>query len=494
LSAPRPRPAQAVAAGAFAHLRVASWYSLRYGTATPAALVTRAAALGMSALALTDRDGLYGAFKHAVACDAEGLAPILGADLALAAGGRITVLAAGGAWASLCRLVSAAHAHGGRGNPAVTPDLVAAHPAGLIVLLGPGSDVGRAVAAGPPTQARAALEGWRDRCEAVIEIVDHRAPGDTRLARRMLRLAREAGLTAVLSNAVRYLDPADSPLAQVLDAARQRAPLGSPRLALDQRPAAPNGQAHLASGAQMAVTAARVTGGAGHDADRLLADTAALARRCYLDPRRDLGIGARHLPETTRPGTTLPVPTLPVPSLPIASLPGAGDPLARLRHACEQALPGYRGSRHAARERLEHELAIIARTHLASYFLTVADVARRIRQRGIRCAIRGSGAGCLVNHLTGISAVDPLEHGLIMERFLSEGRATMPDIDLDVESARRIEAYRVILDAYGEQRYACVCMIATYRARSAIRDVGARTAPRTCRSASSTRTTRRPPG
>ena len=480
MSAPRQRPGREAAAGAFAHLHVASSYSLRYGTANPAALVTRAAALGMSALALTDRDGLYGAFKHAVACDAAGVAPILGADLALAAGGRITVLAGRGAWASLCRLVSAAHAHGGRGNPAVTPDLVAAHSAGLIVLLGPDSDVGRAVAGGRPGQARAALDGWRDRCEAVIEIVDHRAPGDTRRAGRMLGLAREAGLTAVLSNAVRYLDPADSPLAQVLDAARQRAPLGSPRLAPEgQRPATANGQAHLASSAQMAVTAARVTGGAGHDADRLLADTAALARRCYLDPRRDLGIGARHLPEPGLPGTSLPGTSLPATSLsattsrPDPGLPGAGDPLARLRHACEQALPGYRGSRHAARERLEHELAIIARTHLASYFLTVADVARRIRQRGIRCAIRGSGAGCLVNHLTGISAVDPLEHGLIMERFLSEGRATMPDIDLDVESARRIEAYRVILEAYGEQRCACVCMIATYRARSAIRDVGA---------------------
>jgi len=242
LSAPHPRPGLA-AAGAFAHLHVASSYSLRYGTATPAALVTRAAALGMPALALTDRDGLYGAFKHAVACDAAGLAPILGADLALAVGGRITVLAASGAWASLCRLVSVAHAHGGRENPAVTPDLVAAHAAGLIVLLGPDSDVGRAVAAGRPWTARDALDDWRGRCEAVIEIVDHRAPGDTRQAGRMLRLAREAGLTAVLSNAVRYLDPADSPLAQVLDAARERAPLGSPRLVLAQRPTTQNGTA-----------------------------------------------------------------------------------------------------------------------------------------------------------------------------------------------------------------------------------------------------------
>ena len=139
----------------------------------------------------------------------------------------------------------------------------------------------------------------------------------------------------------------------------------------------------------MAVTAARVTGGPGPEADRLLADTTALARRCYLDPRRDLGIGARHLPEpslqeTSLPGTSLqgtslacrepacrepacrePASRPPADREP-ASRPPAdrepasqppGDPQARLRHACEQALPGYRGSRHAARERLEHELA-----------------------------------------------------------------------------------------------------------------------------------------
>ncbi len=110
---------------------------------------------------------------------------------------------------------------------------------------------------------------------------------------------------------------------------------------------------------------------------------------------------------------------------------------------------------------------------MASYFLTVADVADRVRDRGIRCAIRGSGAGSFVNHLLGISAIDPLEHGLLMERFLSPVRKTLPDIDLDVESARRLEAYQIIFDAYGEERTACVCMMETYRARSAIRDVAA---------------------
>ena len=110
---------------------------------------------------------------------------------------------------------------------------------------------------------------------------------------------------------------------------------------------------------------------------------------------------------------------------------------------------------------------------MAAYFLTVADVAMRIRQAGIRCAIRGSGAGSFINHLLGISAIDPLEHDLLMERFLSPIRNTLPDIDLDVESARRLDAYRIIFDRYGRERIACVCMMETYRARSAIRDVAA---------------------
>ena len=105
----------------FAHLHVASSYSLRYGTATPAALAARAADLGLPALALTDRDGLYGAFKHVQACAAAGIKPLLGADLALSdgAGQRVTLLATGRpGWASLCRLVSAAHARSAEGSRA----------------------------------------------------------------------------------------------------------------------------------------------------------------------------------------------------------------------------------------------------------------------------------------------------------------------------------------------------------------------------------------
>ncbi len=475
----------------FAHLHVASSYSLRYGTATPAALAARAADLGLSALALTDRDGLYGAFKHVQACADAGIRPLLGADLGVRGGvsggqgatSRVTLLATGRqGWASLCRLVSAAHAsakteagagpEAGAGAktgdaPAVTRELIAEHAAGLVMLLGPASDVGQAVAARRQDLARRALDRWRRHVDTVIEIVDHLDHKSTFRAARMAELARDTRTPAVLTNAVRYLDPVDSLTAQVLDAARHLVPLGSPRLVTH------NGRAYLASQEDMTAIAKRVaaamTGpGTASAATLLLGETDELARRCVLDPVRDLGVGSRHLPETK--GT-------------------AYDQFKELKDRCERAiLQGrYRTASAAsrprgvsrrkaaenARERLDHELDIIAQTGMASYFLTVADVATRIRQAGIRCAIRGSGAGSFVNHLLGISAIDPLEHDLLMERFLSPIRNTLPDIDLDVESARRLDAYRIIFGRYGQERVACVCMMETYRARSAIRDVAA---------------------
>ncbi len=466
----------------FAHLHVASSYSLRYGTASPAKLAARAAELGMPALALTDRDGLYGAFKHVKACADAGIKPLLGADLALHGGGarpvtgRVTLLAASRqGWASLCRLVSAAHAASGAaaagpgddraGAPAVTQDLIAGHAAGLVVLLGPDSDVGRAVAARRRDEAGRALARWRQHAEVAVEIVDHLEPHAAFRAARLAELAAGAGVPAVLTNAVRYLDPVDSLAAQILDAARRLVPLGSPRLVPH------NGRAYLADPADMAVAAERVAAAmsvprARSTALGLLRATADLAARCALDPGGDLGIGDRHLPETQG---------------------SAAEQQQELRARCEDAIlrGRYRSAGHrprgtsrrlaakTARERLDHELNIIAHTRMASYFLTVADVADRIRERGIRCAVRGSGAGSFVNHLLGISAIDPIEHDLLMERFLSPVRATMPDIDLDVESARRLEAYRIIIDAYGAARTACVCMMETYRARSAIRDVAA---------------------
>src|SRR5437763_7615647 len=123
--------------------------------------------------------------------------------------------------------------------------------------------------------------------------------------------------------------------------------------------------------------------------------------------------------------------------------------------------------------RLDDELDTIHRLGFASYFLTVEEVCTLIKDRGVRVAARGSGAGSLVNHLLGISGVDPLRYDLLMERFLTPLRIALPDIDLDVESARRTEVYEAILQRFGAERVACVSMMDTYRVRHAIRDVGA---------------------
>jgi error-prone DNA polymerase len=180
----------------FPHLHVASGYSLRHGACLPEVLVTRAADHGMDVLALTDRDGTYGAVKFAVACSRAGIRPVLGVDLALhpeerpgttgspqrrtpVRGGavvdlglpRVTVLARGRrGWAALCRLISAAHLSGERGRPVATRELVARYAAeaagdgdgaGLVVLLGPGSELGVLTGRRRPDQAREYLARWR---------------------------------------------------------------------------------------------------------------------------------------------------------------------------------------------------------------------------------------------------------------------------------------------------------------------------------------------
>ncbi len=123
-------------------------------------------------------------------------------------------------------------------------------------------------------------------------------------------------------------------------------------------------------------------------------------------------------------------------------------------------------------DRLDHELAMIHRQGFAAYFLTVADIVADIKAMGIRCACRGSAAGSLVCYLTGISDVDAVRHDLAFERFMNPMRDEPPDIDIDVESARREDVYDMVLSRHGDDRAACVAMIDTYRARSAVREVG----------------------
>ncbi|MFI8767317.1 DNA polymerase III subunit alpha [Streptomyces sp. NPDC053792] len=469
----------------FTHLHTASGYSLRYGASHPERLAARAAERGMDALALTDRDTLSGTIRFAKACEKEGVRPLFGVDLAYEIheapadqgsadrGSTRRVPVRGGAfvdesapralflarsrtgWAALCAMVTAAHAQGGE-HPLLPGDALGGD--GVSVLLGPASDVGRALAAGRPDRAARLLAPWRERYgdALCLEAVHHgragTGPGSLRLAARTVGFAAEQGVRPVLGNAVRYADPGQGPVADVLDSARRLVPV-DPRKELD------SGEAWLKGAGDMLAAAERIVEAAGFRRDaahRLLDRTGEVAAACLVDPQDDLGIGSAHFPE--------------------AYLVGAEHRTAQRvlasRAAAGMVLKGYEGRRDYW-DRMHRELDVIAHHGFATYFLTVAQVVDDVRSMGIRVAARGSGAGSLVNHLLGIAHADPVEHGLLMERFLSKRRTALPDIDIDVESARRLEVYRAIIDRFGTERVATVSMPETYRVRHAVRDVGA---------------------
>ncbi len=470
----------------FVHLRVASGYSLQYGASHPSALVARAADLGFDALGLTDRDGLYGAIRFAKSCLATGIAPVIGVDLAVPVpvlggsrgsartpvrGGalrdarhpRVVVTARSKAgWAALCRLVSAVHLHGERGTPVATIEQITAAAASgdLVVQLGADSTLGIAAASGQVDDAVAELDRWRRLLPpgalviaATCHDVPGTGPGSELQAARMLALADDHGLPAVLTNAVRMAERKQAMTTDVLDAARRLVPLDLRNV--DRR----NAEGYLKGTDAMREVAERVSARAGRpSADQLLGQTRDLGLECALDPRADIGLGEIHLPEL--------------------EVLGVGDSqveaIRALRQRCEAGMGDrYPGADASIEQRLTEELAVIEHLGFASYFLTVADVVGLIRGLNIRCAARGSGAGSLVNYLLGVSGVDPIRYNLILERFLSPLRQALPDIDLDVESARRTEVYDAILNTFGGERVACVAMLDTYRVRHAVRDVGA---------------------
>ncbi|MBP3036076.1 DNA polymerase III subunit alpha [Arthrobacter sp. zg-ZUI100] len=484
----------------FTHLHTATAFSAHYGVSWPQDLAAAAAADGADALACTDRDGLYGTVKHLRACMDAGIDPIVGVDLAVlgdpdghgstAVTGRVVVLAhgrrGGAGYRALCRLISDAHAgtvaSGARKNSkpvGVTLEQLAARAAGngddggapdpagrdspvLTVLVGPWSDVGQAMRSRSYAVARTLFARWQallPREALAIEVVTHlSAPGkNLSLAHavRMFRLADEMQLPAVLTNAVRYVDADGAATADVLDAARALTSMA--RLPDLQ----PSGQGWLKTAKAMGELAREISAGAGYGAAgaaRLLRDTEALADTCRMDPVAEMGWKQPVVPEASVIGIT-------------------ADPMTELVARCEAGIGRRFATQDAAgearmRNRLAHELGIIERLGFASYFLTVAEVSAMITGMGVRAAARGSGASSLVNYLLGISHVNPLAHDLIFERFLSQDRSTLPDIDIDVESAQRHNVYHRIFERFGAERVTLMSMQNGYRARGAVRDAG----------------------
>ncbi len=438
--------------GGFVHLDVRSFFSLKEGAFSPEALARRAAELRMPAVALADRDGVYGTARFVDACQREGVRPILGASLTVREPGTLPLPRSGrrpadasvvllarntAGYANLCRLVTDAHMTGERGDPSLTPEQICAHAEGLVALLGPSSPPGALALAGRIDAGRRAAMPYREAFgERAFVAVQHRLEQDSgREIRALLRLSERAELQAVATNPVRYLVPEDAFLADALECMRELVPIN--RSNVSRR----NAEGWLKPATEMRALF--------HERPDLVTATLQIAESCAFD------IGLR---------------TVRFPDFPTPRGRNASSVLA------ERSWRGLerRGMRPTARvkDRLHHELAMIHRLGYSAYFLTVADIVADVRAMGIRCACRGSAAGSLVCYLVGISDVDAVRHDLAFERFLNPMRDELPDIDVDVESARREDVYDMVLSRYGDDRCACVAMVDTYRARAAVREVG----------------------
>ena len=276
----------------FAHLNTVSGFSLQYGTSKVEELVLQAKKLGFTHLALADHDTLAGAIAFVTACQKAQIQPILGVNFKVNQS-RLVLLAKNSlGFASLCRLVSLPNLT----NEHIYKEILENN---LVVLLGPHSNFGQAVKAKQFNIAQEILQYWLSLTKEniVIELVTHQASKNafsTSNAANMLKIAKANRVKAVLSNAVRYLAPADAKVADVLDAIRIKQKINFNRVERN------NSQGYLKSPFEMANLAQEVASAAGESdiASLIIKFTETVAESCALDPVKDLGFGSISLPET----------------------------------------------------------------------------------------------------------------------------------------------------------------------------------------------------
>ena len=434
----------------YTELHCHTYYSLLDGASSPEALLDCAAALGMSALAITDHDGLYGAVEFWRAARDRGIRPVIGAEVTLAHGSHLTLLAeTQSGYANLSRLISTGQLAGAKGAPVLTIEDVARHAGGLLCLSGcRGGAVAQAILAGDGARAVRAAGKLADifgRERFWIELQRHWLPDDDRLLAGLVAVAETVGAAVVATNNVHYATADGHRLHDVLTATRYNVPLGE--LGTRQRP---NSEFFLKDAAQMAALFA--------ERPDALAATQSIAERCDVL----LDFSRRRLPA--------------FPPRSVSFLHGippgetAFSYLYALSHAGLYATLRGQPVTPPMVKQLAHELAVIEAVGLSDYFLIVWDIVREARTRGIRCQGRGSAANSLVAYLLGITPVDPLQHNLLFERFLSDRTDTTPDIDLDFERERRDEVIAYVYERYGQEHTALVCNVVTYQPRLAVRD------------------------
>lgn len=414
----------------YVELRCRSAFSFLEGASNPEDLAERAAELGYDCLALADRDGLYGAPRFHQAARAAGLRAIVGADVTLAGGGRLLLLAESQTgYRHLSRLVTAGRCTSPRGSPAVPWSALEEHAGGLIGLLRGDASLDDALL----SRARALFEGrlW-------VDVSRHFEREAEVAARRAVSISEAARIPVVATNDVRCARPADRPLLDALTCIRHRTSLDRAGRAL-----LPNAERCLRAPREMA---ARFS-----DHPAWLRATREIADRCAFT-LHDLGYR--------------------FPSFPVPAAESQTSWLRRETFAGAALRYGMPLARRV-RSQLDHELGVIEKLGLAGYFLIVHDVVCFAQREGILVQGRGSAANSAVCYALGITAVDPVGMELLFERFLSEERGEWPDIDLDLPSGEKRErVIQYVLTRYGPHGAAMTANVITYRTRLAVREMG----------------------
>ena len=428
----------------FVELHAQSAFTFLEAAEQPETLAAEAARLGMPAVALVDRDGVYGAARFHRAAENAGVRAIIGSELTLADGARLPVLVEDrDGYRHLCRLITRLKLGAPKGAGRLTLDDLEPYAGGLVCLTGGRhGPLAGAVARGDRAAARRLLDrlaGIFGRGNCFVEVQRHLDRAQERDLDRLVALAGDARLPLIAANQPLYACPGARAVTDVFTCIREKTDLDHAGRRLTA-----NGERDLKGGLEMAQRF--------RDLPEALANTGELALRLTFT-LKNLGYRFPEFP-----------------------LPPATAPLEHLR---ELALAGARRRygagplAGAAHRQIAHELEIIGRLDLAGYFLIVWDIVEFCRANDILVQGRGSAANSAVCYALGITAVDPVKMDLLFERFLSEARGEWPDIDLDLPSGERREAaIQYVYRRYGRHGAGMTANVITYRGRSAAREVG----------------------
>ena len=410
----------------------------------------------MPALAITDHGSLFGVINFFNAARNADIKPIIGMEAYLAARGmqdrdpqldkkssHLLLLAENETgYRNLLHIASAAQLEGFYYYPRIDSQFLAQHSEGLICTSGcMSAEIPRLIKQQNIQSARERMDWYYEvfgRERFFLELQEHNLPELEELNRTLLQLGKHYQANFVATNDVHYINRQDARLQDIMLSIQTGSVLSDPN-----RMKMTDDSYYLRTPEEMSAIFAEVPGA--------LANTVLIAERCNLD----LGFKGYHLPEF--------------------EVPLGYTPATYLRELCEVGLQrryGARANDADVRQRLDYELGIINKMGFDTYFLIVWDLCRYAREVDIWYNARGSAAGSIVAYSLEITLVDPLEYGLIFERFLNPGRISMPDIDLDFRDDRRAEMLEYTARKYGDDKVAQIITFGTLGARAAIRDVG----------------------